>query len=756
MEEVKITSRKDISRANRIVIKAGTSIVSTPLGYPSLPRIANIVEHAADLVRAGKQVIIVTSGAVGVGKQKLRHQDEYGAYTGQVTLNSEGEVDMLGPKSYNAACAAAGQLGLMSLYSTMFDQHDIRTSQLVLTCFDFASPERCQNIQNVVEQLLRLGIVPLLNENDAVSANQGHELFGNTFSDNDSLASLVAGGMNAHLLVLLTDVEGVFDRPPSHPKARIISTYTHKTGFEVGDKSAQGRGGMGAKVDAALKAIDRGVPAVVIAAGGHPETLPRILRGDKWGTLFLGTQEEEVTEDVMVMNGDADLTPEEARLKDVGDQARVIAAGAREGSRALQKADSATRDRILLEIAKKIDENREEILAANKEDLDTAESEGLNKQMLKRLKLTQQKLDALVDGIRSISQQGEPLGKVLSRTCVSDGLILNKISCPVGVLLIIFESRPDCLPQIAACAIRSGNGLVLKGGREAEKSNEILHSIVTRAITEASGGEVPGSLVGLVTSRSDIPPLLKQDDVIDLVIPRGSASLVRYIKDNTRIPVMGHAEGICHVYIDEAANMDTAVSVTVDSKVDYPSACNAAETVLLHRKTLDNGVAATVIKGLKDAGVEVLGGEVAMSLGLTTSRVEDFSSEYGDLVISLEVVDSADDAIRHIHKYGSAHTECIVTENKDLADRFLREVDSACVFHNASTRFSDGYRFGLGAEVGVSTNRTSPRGPVGVEGLLAFKWTLQSDATPGHTVASFSSLQPEETRRKYSFLSMPL
>jgi len=395
-------------------------------------------------------------------------------------------------------------------------------------------------------------------------------------------------------------------------------------------------------------------------------------------------------------------------------------------------------------------------LAANKEDLDSAEKGGLNKQMLRRLKLTSQKMDALVDGIRSISEQGEPLGKILSRVGVSDGLVLDKISCPIGVLLIIFESRPDCLPQIAACAIRSGNGLVLKGGSEAEKSNAILYSIVSRAISDASNGEVPGNVIGLVTSRSDIPPLLKQDDVIDLVIPRGSASLVRYIKDNTRIPVMGHAEGICHVYVDEAADLSTAVAVTVDSKIDYPSACNAAETVLFHRKTLENGVAAAVLKGLRDAGVEVLGGEIAIGLGLTTRRVEDFSSEYGDLVISMEVVDSVDHAIRHIHKYGSAHTDCIVTENKALAERFLREVDSACVFHNASTRFSDGYRFGLGAEVGVSTNRTSPRGPVGVEGLLAFKWTLRSSSTNGHTVESFSSLHPEETRRNYTFLNMPV
>eukprot|EP00602_Paraphysomonas_sp_CaronLab_P000444 CAMPEP_0185018868 /NCGR_PEP_ID=MMETSP1103-20130426/1548_1 /TAXON_ID=36769 /ORGANISM="Paraphysomonas bandaiensis, Strain Caron Lab Isolate" /LENGTH=719 /DNA_ID=CAMNT_0027548899 /DNA_START=78 /DNA_END=2234 /DNA_ORIENTATION=- len=719
MANIKISSRRDICNANRIVIKAGTSIVSTPLGYPSLPRIAHIVEHAADLVRAGKEVIIVTSGAVGVGKQKLRYQGMNRA-SGKC-FKAINEADFLCPKSYNAACAAAGQLGLMSLYSTMFDQHDIATSQLLLTSFDFASPDRCKNIQNVMEQLLRLGIVPLLNENDAVSANQGYELFGNTFSDNDSLASLVAGGMNADLLILLTDVDGVYDRPPSHPQARIINTYTHKTGFEVGDKSAQGRGGMGAKVDAALKAIDRGVKAVVIAAGGHPETIPRILKGETWGTLFLEAH-DEIEEDVICVS--EDFNPgENDQMQDCAmEQARAVAASAREGSRALQRVDSETRNLILLHIAELIDSKREEILAANQEDVDKATMEGISVQILKRLKLTKQKLDALVDGIRSISLQMEPLRKVLSRTNISDALVLDKVSCPIGVLLVIFEARPECLPQIAACAIRSGNGLVLKGGREAEKSNEIFHSIVTSAITLASGGKVPGGIVGLVTSRSDIPPLLKQDDVIDLVIPRGSSSLVRYIKDNTRIPVMGHAEGICHVYVDEAADINTAVAITVDSKVDYPSACNAAETVLFHRSTVDSGLATAVLNGLKGAGVEILGSEKVVGLGLADRRVEDFNTEYGDLAVSVEIVDSVHEAVSHIHKYGSAHTDCIVTQDKDTAEYFLQEVDSACVFHNASTRFADGYRFGLGAEVGVSTSRTGPRGPVGVEGLLSFKW----------------------------------
>lgn len=315
-------------------------------------------------------------------------------------------------------------------------------------------------------------------------------------------------------------------------------------------------------------------------------------------------------------------------------------------------------------------------------------------------------------------------------------MILDKISCPIGVLLIIFESRPDCLPQIASLAIRSGNGLILKGGKEADKTNAYLYDLVCQAIVEGSEGKVPASVIGLVKSRDDVNSLLKLDKYIDLVIPRGSNELVSYIQSHTMIPVLGHADGVCHIYLDKEAKEETAERIVYDAKLDYPSACNATETVLIHSHLLTTGFADRLLRLLRSKGIAIYGGPKALKIGLAEQPVTNFHTEYGDLKISIEVVESAQEAIDHINQYSSGHTECIVTENSAVAEDFLRQIDSACVFHNASTRFSDGYRFGLGAEVGIATGRIHARGPVGVEGLLTTKWLLRSHVPEGHIVAA--------------------
>ena len=513
--------------------------------------------------------------------------------------------------SYNSACAAAGQLGLMSLYETMFSQYDITTSQLLVTAFDFTSPERRRNIQYVISQLLALGIVPLLNENDAVSANQGYALFGNSFSDNDSLASLVAIEMSAQLLILLTDVKGVYDRPPSEPGAQLIDIFDcSQTTFKVGEKSLQGRGGMGAKVDAAMSAVNGGVQAVVIAAGGDMNVIDSIMNGEKTGTMFLAHTDVASSDGdtaVIVADGNRENCAAIAATAAAAVKADEVAQGARAGSRQLQALQSAEREAILLHMANALESRQAEILAVNTEDVTAAEKSGITGPSLKRLKLTPEKLRTLVEGIRSIAAQDEPIGELLTRTELADGLVLEKLTSPIGVLLIIFESRPDCLPQIAALAVRSGNGLVLKGGKEAEKSNALLHAIVAEAVETASGGRVSRDVIGMVTSRNDILSLLQLDQYIDLVIPRGSGEMVKYIKEHTRIPVMGHAEGVCHVYVDREARQTTAESVLVDAKVDYPSACNAAETLLIHADLVNDGRAELLLRALRKAGVALFG-----------------------------------------------------------------------------------------------------------------------------------------------------
>jgi delta-1-pyrroline-5-carboxylate synthetase len=657
-------------------------------------------------------------------------------------------------QSYNSACAAAGQMGLMALYESMFSQLHITVSQILVTSSDFASPERRRNIQYVISQLLALGIVPLLNENDAV---QGYETDKCMFSDNDSLAALVAVEMRAQLLCLLTDVAGVYDRPPSEEGSKVIDVFRESTGFQVGQKSTQGRGGMGAKVDAALKAIHGGVCAVVIAAGDDGSIINKILHGDTVGTLFLPEFAFESNSSMGEMmasmstrssNGAlsmdttsaADihaaqmLMQKEALQRTMGEVAQAV----RAGSRQLQSASPEMRSAILLKMAQYLDERQDTILAANARDLENAAQTKVSMQLLNRLKLTKDKLSTLSAGIRSIAEQEDPIDQLISRTELADGLMLDKVHTAIGVLLIIFESRPECLPQIAALAIRSGNGLLLKGGKEAEFSNACLHAIVADAISDATQGQISSDVFELVTSRNEISSLLKLDNYIDLVIPRGSGELVNYIKANTRIPVMGHSDGVCHVFVDDAANLEAAERIIVDSKTDYPSACNAMETLLLHESLVATGAADRLLRALRQAGVALFGGPRAMKLGLTEQSASGMRTEYGELKATIEVVGSLGAAINHINEYSSGHTECIVTENKENAEVFIKSIDSACVFHNASTRFADGYRFGLGAEVGISTGRIHARGPVGVEGLLTSKWLLRSSSAEGHTVASFS------------------
>lgn len=331
---------------------------------------------------------------------------------------------------------------------------------------------------------------------------------------------------------------------------------------------------------------------------------------------------------------------------------------------------------------------------------------GLSAPLLKRLELSESKVHHLANGIRAIAEQEEPLGKVLRKNQVADCLTLKQVTSPLGVFLVIFESRPDALPQIAALAVRSGCGVLLKGGKEARESNKCLHSIVTSALSP----EISPTLVSLVESRKHIEELLKLDDYIDLVVPRGGNALVQHIKQNTSLPVLGHSDGICHVFVDGDVDYSMAKRILVDSKCDYPAACNAMETLVLSRKTLSqsgdaqadgcNTIADGLVKALHNAGVRLYGSDEACTqLKALDGTASSLSMEYGDRECTVVLVDSVDDAIAFIHEHGSAHTDTIITNNEESKQTFLNLLDSACVFHNASTRFSDGFRFGLGAEV---------------------------------------------------------
>lgn len=399
-----------------------------------------------------------------------------------------------------------------------------------------------------------------------------------------------------------------------------------------------------------------------------------------------------------------------------------LARNVRQAQRRLGSASSDTRTAVLRRLAEILADREDAILEANRRDVEAAREEGLAKPLLKRLELTAGKLATLRAGVETLADGGDPVGALVTRTELDSGLVLSQVKSPLGVLLIIFESRPDAVIQIGSLALRAGDGVILKGGSEAKLSNRILVDCLRQALERE--GLDPDAVVG-VEGREAVAELLDLQESIDLVIPRGSGELVRSIQESTRIPVLGHAEGVCHLYLDASADPAMAAQLAVDGKCDYPAACNATETLLIHRGFLPH--LARVGEALRDKGVELRADEESRAhlAGAKPVSDDDWRAEYGDLILAVKTVGGVDEAIDHIHRYGSAHTDAVVTEDEEVARRFLDGVDSASVFWNASTRFADGYRYGLGAEVGISTSRIHARGPVGVEGLLTTRWLLE-------------------------------
>ncbi|XP_077238903.1 delta-1-pyrroline-5-carboxylate synthase-like [Tasmannia lanceolata] len=688
-------TRAFVKDVKRLIIKVGTAVVTRTDGRLALGRLGALCEQVKELNSRGFEVILVTSGAVGVGRQRLRYR--------KLVNSSFADLQKPQVELDGKACAGVGQGGLMALYDALFSQLDVTSSQLLVTDNDFKDPDFRKQLSETVNTLLALRVIPVFNENDAVSTRKApYEDSSGIFWDNDSLAALLALELQADLLVLLSDVEGLYSGPPSDPRSKLIHTYIkekHHGEITFGDKSRVGRGGMTAKVKAAVYAASAGTP-VVITSGFATDSIIKVLQGERVGTLF---------------HPDASLW---APLKEVG--ARKMAVAARECSRRLQALSSQDRGKILLDIADALEANENLIKVENEADVIAAQEAGYEKSLISRLMLKPGKISSLSKSIRVLADMEEPIGRVLKRTELADGLILEKTSCPLGVLLIVFESRPEALVQIASLAVRSGNGLLLKGGKEAMRSNAILNKVITAAIPDTVGKK----LIGLVTSRDEIPDLLKLDDVIDLVIPRGSNKLVTQIKESTKIPVLGHADGICHVFVDKTANMDMAKRIVLDAKIDYPAACNSMETLLVHENLLKTGGIDQLIVELTREGVTLYGGPRASAV-LDIPAAHSFHHEYNSLACTVEIVDDVLAAVNHIHRHGSAHTDCIIAEDHVVAEIFLRQVDSAAVFHNASPRFCDGARFGLGAEVGISTSRIHARGPVGVEGLLTTRWLLR-------------------------------
>ena len=412
---------------------------------------------------------------------------------------------------------------------------------------------------------------------------------------------------------------------------------------------------------------------------------------------------------------------------------RLVAETTRQAAQTLASLSAEAKNRAIEAVAMALEANATAIVAANQADCDAAVADHLAKPLYGRLKLDRVKLEGAIAGLRDVARLPDPVGTVQIHRELDAGLVLTRRAVPLGVLGVIFESRPDAVMQISALAIKSGNGVILKGGREAVRSCTALVQAIKQGLAAAG---VDPAVVQLLTTREETRALLDLEGYVDLIIPRGSNAFVRFVQENTRIPVLGHADGICQLYIDREADLEQAIAIALDAKTTYPSACNAIETLLIHQDMAATGLPA-LVEALHQARVELRGDEAARQIvpALVPTTEDDWTTEYSDLILAIKVVASVEEAIAHINTYGSRHTEAIVTRNLATAAHFMERVDAAGVFHNCSTRFADGFRYGFGAEVGISTQKMPPRGPVGLEGLVTYKYQLVGD---GHVSSTYS------------------
>ncbi|MEM2146082.1 MAG: glutamate-5-semialdehyde dehydrogenase, partial [Candidatus Jordarchaeaceae archaeon] len=668
---------RNLSGVNKIVIKIGTSSLTDEKYRLDPNKVKRFTEEIMDLRKKNKEIILVTSGAIGAG-------------IGRLGLKSRPtEMHLL------QAAAAVGQNILMNTYDKYFGEYNQTIAQVLLTYEDFSNGHRYLNLRNTLTTLLSLGVIPIINENDTTAVDEIK------VGDNDKLSALVASNLGADLLIILSDIDGLYTCDPKiSGDAKLISTVeeiTPELESMCGNESSRGTGGMFTKLQAAKITMAAGIP-LIIANGSEKSVINRIMNGEPIGTIFLPKRNEVKN---MPQNNSASVEIVSQKIVEMAQAARKAAIK-------LANTPTEVKNRALLRMAESIGRNKKRILEANKEDVESAIKEGLPKALVDRLKLDDSKINDIMRSLESVASLEDPVGKTLSAIELDEGLELFKVSCPIGVIGAIFESRPDALVQIASLCLKSGNAVILKGGSEAKNSNNTLFEIL-----KSSSQDLPEGWIQLAETREDVKQMLKLDKYIDLLVPRGSNKFVKYIQENTNIPVLGHSEGICHVYVDREADLEKAVKICYDAKVQYPAACNAVETILVD-KPIAEVFLPIIADKLTKAGVKIKGCNKTIKLlkNFGIEEVKDWHVEYSDLIVSIKIIDGVDEAINHINTYGSKHTDAIVTENGETAHKFLNFVDSSSVMHNASTRFSDGFRYGKGAEVGISTNKIHARGPV--------------------------------------------
>lgn len=699
-------TRADLKKTKRVVIKLGTSVITRDDFGLSLGTLASTVEQISQLHKAGIEVLVVTSGAVAFGKQTLMEQS---------TLSNSlrrtfGSKRMEDKQYHKRSCAATGQPGLMAMYSEMFAQFNINISQILVLKSDFFNKYTSSTLRSTLNSLLGLNIIPILNTNDAIDSLTENKLPSGFISINcnDSLAARLAVELEADLFIILSDVNGVYYHPPEKSNTHLLHTFNPDFHNEIDYDDKQG---IQSKVNSATWALSKNC-SVVLCNGKKQNVITDIINGKQIGTFFTNAKNEEsnfyFTEQTATKTRDAGW--------------------------ALQQMTSTERSDIIFDYAQRLTANTAAILKANARDIKLAKEN--EKEVPGNLVLTTERIEALVKGMNQIASNTDIVGKVLKTKQLADGVLLKQVTVPLGVIMVIFEGTPDSLPQSCALSLISGNSLLLKGGPEASHTNRILYKLVQESLKKF---QLPKQLITLVNSNEEISDLLEYGSKsIDMIVPIGPNSLIKTIQSKRKsIPVLGKVDGVCHVYIDKDVDVETAVKIVRDSKCDNPSAVNALDTLLIHKDLVNTEVFNAIFEMLSDEKVKLFSGpRFHRTIKFAPEEAKNLSYEYFDRECTIELVEDINEAIQFINKNGSSHTESIVTSNAKSADYFLKNVNSACVFHNASTRMSDGYKFGLGAEVGISTDKIHARGPVGVEGLMTTKWLLAGD---GCTAAEFSN-----------------
>lgn len=671
-----MTSRSLLTSCKRPVIKIGSAVLAGAAG-PSIDR-AKFARLCDDLaaIASGRRPVIVSSGAIalGVGRLQLAQRPK------EMALKQ--------------AAAAAGQSRLMRLYDDELESRGLHCAQVLLTHADLANAERWLNARHALSELLAREVVPVINENDTVAVEEIQ------FGDNDALAAMVVDLVDADLLVILTDAGGVFTADPrSDPAAKrlpVIERVTAQVEAMAGTASAIGTGGMVSKLRAARRASEAGVACAIIP--GEPGVLPRLLAGEDVGTLVL--PQPGRTRAPQLAASERKLTALELTRR------------ARQASRELPRKDRAA---LVREAAARIEARAADIEFANQADLKLAREAGHPAAFLDRLELDRPRIAAMAKAMRQVAGLPDPVGEIVESYRRPNGLRVERVRAPLGVVLMIYESRPNVTAEAASLCLRSGNAALLRGGSEALQTNSALADCF------------PEDAVQLVPpDRALLDELLQLEDGIDLCIPRGGPSLIRFISERARVPVVKHYQGVCHLYVGADADLSMAERIALNAKVERPGVCNALECLLVDAEVAREALA-KLGPSLRERGVELRCDERALPMtpGGIPAAPEDFGREFLDLKLAVAVVDGLSGALEHIARYGSRHTEAIVTRSAELAERFLREVDASCVLWNASTRFNDGGELGLGAEIGISTSKLHAYGPMGLRELTCTRFVVR-------------------------------